>query len=123
MYAGYTASDIIADFIQEGKQVSSVSYGATIWNFTGSLIYTSHIAASSVEWVDKTDTSCNGPCTLGLWVYDDAGTAAQVLTDINSAEHNLASDNQWPAYQQGRCVLMNDTSDGPYVLLIQKYCV
>ncbi len=128
----YTASDIMDDFQTAGIQPAYLSYGSTIWSWSGGVFYVGVHAKSSVTWTD--DNGCNGPCepsNLGLWVYSSPSVAETAYNDVKNDEYDLSSTTptgptiagSWTSeYVHGRCLMLGSAGD-MYTQVVDQHCV
>ncbi len=128
----YTARDIMDDFQTAGIQPAYLSYGSTIWSWSGGVFYVGVHAKSSVTWTD--DNGCNGPCepsNLGLWVYSSPSVAETAYNDVKNDEYDLSSTTptgptiagSWTSeYVHGRCLMLGSAGD-MYTQVVDQHCV
>jgi len=129
----YTATDIMRDFVLAGIHPPYVSYGYTIWSWSGDTFYVSVHATSSVTWTD--DSQCTGycdPANLGLWVYSSSSLAQEAYAEVGNDEirSQLTPPTGPPIvssstseYVHGRCLLIGAPLTSVYVQVTQHNCI
>jgi hypothetical protein len=123
---GYTAQDVLHDFINAGASVYQPQNNETIWTWSGSTFYVKEQALSSVSFGDI--AGCTGGCTpgqVGLWVYESSDIAINVQDEVIQDEANgnvMGPIGYINPYVSGRCVLLTNVTDSIYKQIAQEYC-
>nr|BBH92070.1 hypothetical protein KTA_02690 [Thermogemmatispora argillosa] len=127
---GYTANDILTDFIAAGAHPFYIQRNVTISQWSDGVFSVSVPATSSVTFADASD--CSGPCdphTMGLWVYKDDATATQAYNEVNQ-ENSQASLHPpqvlapvpTTIFIHARCLLLGADIHSLYVQVIKQFC-
>ncbi|WP_322480590.1 hypothetical protein [Thermogemmatispora sp.] len=127
---GYTANDILGDFIAAGAHPFYIQRNVTISQWSDGVFSVSVPATSSVTFADASD--CSGPCDphmMGLWVYKDNATATQAYNEVN--EENSQASIYPPQvlapvpttiFIQARCLLLGADLHSIYVQVVKQFC-
>lgn len=124
--SGYTAQDLLHDFINAGASVYLPHNNETLWYWSGHAFYVKEHALSSVTFGDI--EGCIGGCTpgqVGLWVYSNPDIAINVQDEVIQDEANgnvIGPFGYITPYVSGRCLLLTNVPDSIYKQIVQERC-
>ncbi len=124
--SGYTAQDLLHDFINAGASVYLPQNNETLWYWSGHAFSVKEPALSSVTFGDI--EGCTGPCTpgqVGLWVYSSPDIAINVQDEVIQDEANgnvIGPFGYITPYVSGRCLLLTNVPDSIYKQIVQERC-